>query len=312
LASAGLTKTIVVWDISNLKEAARFDHNGFELLTIAYSSDRKWLAANTIDYISPCIIAWDLNTKKEIARYDSHQDTPIASFAFSPNGKWLAAGTSRHADDKDRNIHLWEVESGKQIKEFKGHKGNIFEVAFSQDGKMLATGDGHNVFLWDLVPGGLPSRELLPKVEMEALWKDIENDDALKAYHAICRFASAPKSAFPFVRERFRIPSEERFQVLLKDLGADDYEERSRASEELASPLWEELIRKQLDIEGDVGKRDEMKKILALIYCPRKGVSLTISRATQALEFMGTAEAKAFLESLGTPDSKAASKRMKP
>jgi WD40 repeat protein len=56
----------------------------------------------------------------------------VRSVSFSPDGKWAVAGTG------DR-VLVWEAETGKKRRVFKGHTVGVDCVAFSPDGKRLAT-----------------------------------------------------------------------------------------------------------------------------------------------------------------------------
>jgi hypothetical protein len=57
--------------------------------------------------------------------------------ALTADGKILAsAGTGK-------TIDLWDVASGKQLHTLKGHTAPLFKVAFSPDGKTLASGTGN-------------------------------------------------------------------------------------------------------------------------------------------------------------------------
>jgi WD40 repeat protein len=67
-------------------------------------------------------------------------DGPSMSVAFSPDGKLLA---SAYTND---SVWLWDVESGRRLKQFKDVKvtGWVHTLAFSADGKRLAVGAGGN------------------------------------------------------------------------------------------------------------------------------------------------------------------------
>ena len=50
-------------------------------------------------------------------------------------------------------VRLWNAHTGKLRRTLTGHKGRIESLAFSPDGKMLATGGGGgdaSIKLWDL------------------------------------------------------------------------------------------------------------------------------------------------------------------
>lgn len=72
----------------------------------------------------------------------------VFSVAFSPNGKYLAAG------DSIGEIRLWQVASGTQVAIFQGHVNWVWSIAFSPDGQILASGsaDGE-VRFWKVDTG---------------------------------------------------------------------------------------------------------------------------------------------------------------
>ena len=58
----------------------------------------------------------------------------ITTLAFSPDGKTLAVGAS------DKQIHLFDVATGKLLRSFGNHLDYVWTVAWSPDGKWLASG----------------------------------------------------------------------------------------------------------------------------------------------------------------------------
>src|SRR5947208_87950 len=67
---------------------------------------------------------------------------------FAPDGKSLASSGN------DGLVRLWDAATGKEIRRFEGHKGNVDGLAFSPDGKtLLSSGGDGTVRLWDVATG---------------------------------------------------------------------------------------------------------------------------------------------------------------
>jgi len=74
--------------------------------------------------------------------------------AFSPDGSQLAAGS-------DGAVKVWDWKEGQLLHTFRGHEKNVISVAYSRDGRLLASAcTGEGVKLWDPHAGGPPLRTL--------------------------------------------------------------------------------------------------------------------------------------------------------
>ena len=98
------------------------------------------------------IALWDATdgkTLRILAQPEGNQ-RPI-TLSFSPCGKYLVSGSWWQRGLKQMPIRLWDIASGENLHTFYGHTTDVQCIAFSPDGRLMATG-GHDgiILLWDV------------------------------------------------------------------------------------------------------------------------------------------------------------------
>lgn len=94
------------------------------------------------------MVLWDTVTSAPAVRIVLPV-APMSFVAFSPDGKRLAA-----AGGSDNQAHVWTVAGGKKSLSLSGHRATVLSVAFSPDGRWLATSSAdQTVKVWDAATG---------------------------------------------------------------------------------------------------------------------------------------------------------------
>src|SRR5262249_34495991 len=106
-------------------------------------------------------------------------------------------------------------------------------LAFSHDGRRLASGDRTSILVWAL-PAPAKAKSSLTD---ERAWRDLADADAAVGLAAPRPFVSGPDAAGQSVAADLHLPPEadaKQITKLVGQLGDDDFEVRQKASEELA------------------------------------------------------------------------------
>ncbi|MEP6911222.1 MAG: WD40 repeat domain-containing protein [bacterium] len=134
--------------------------------SLAFSRQGQILAAG-LD--NGKILLWDATTRKLTGTMEGPRGR-VTDLAFTPDGSTLATVTNKKLRHPQPGvITLWDVETQRAIgSPLVGHKEIISAIAFSPDGKILASGgedaaeddrEGkHNIIFWDLDIKGADNR----------------------------------------------------------------------------------------------------------------------------------------------------------
>jgi WD40 repeat protein len=133
--------SFTLWDIRQGKKIETFNHKGFmgNAIAVAFSPDGKHFAS-----CGKGTILWDLATRQPILTFD---DNRAISLAFSPDGKYLGVAVF---SEPTPTMKIFEVATGRKIRDFKLKEDHATSIAFSPDGKYILSGSGSGKMnLWD-------------------------------------------------------------------------------------------------------------------------------------------------------------------
>jgi WD40 repeat protein len=336
LATAGLDKTVRLWEVPTGKERHQLQGGSEPFRGPVFSPDGKTLAAMT----QLTIHVWDTSTgrgRQWAALPSGHM---LGGLIFAPDGRtlvsceafgkparfwsvatgqeihpligpvegdWLAfspdgrlQATLNHWTDS--TLRLFETATGQEVRRFERERAFLSCLSFAPDSRTLATSSDGTILLWDVV-GEMP-RARLAAAELDRLWADL-GDPSPQGYQALWRLAAVPEQMLPWLRARLRpatAPARQRVARLLADLASERFAVRDQATrqlEELAELAAAEL-RQALEGQPPLEVRRRIEQLLAR-HSPRaipSGERLRRLRAVAALEHLGTAEARERLRAL--------------
>jgi hypothetical protein len=216
---------------------------------------------------------WDMASGKEKHTLEGHH-WYVVDMAFSPDGRLLASASETSFSEKGP-VFVWVAATGKRVPALPdGLRLGATAVAFSRDGRFLATAlpDGA-IQLWEvatwskrnefkghrdrattltfasggqLLSGSLDTTVLAwdlrpprvaPSVTLESAWNDLARRDAAESFKSEGRFLAAPADTVKLFAERIKpvdALDPKRVERLLADLGSNEFAVREAASKALA------------------------------------------------------------------------------
>jgi tetratricopeptide (TPR) repeat protein/WD40 repeat protein len=99
------------------------------------------------------VLVWDAATRQLLRRFDPGERGPLGAWAYSPDGRWIAAALQG-------GLLMWDVATGQVVREFADPApsadptSRLSETLFSPAGDLLVAADARgNVLLWEVASG---------------------------------------------------------------------------------------------------------------------------------------------------------------
>ena len=166
-----------VWDIETGKKLLESSVGegkkwAGRLCCVAYSPNGKLIATGgrrawttkPEDQLKPALDIWDAQTGKRIRTLEARAPGAVYAVAFSPDGKRIVSGGGNVANSAgtrlphEQDLNVWDVETGKELLDLKGHKWPVASAKFSGNGKRIVSSDSASgpappFRLWDAETG---------------------------------------------------------------------------------------------------------------------------------------------------------------
>lgn len=209
LASAGADKTVRLWNAKTGQSIGVLTGHRYRVRSLAFTPDGKLLVSGAGQFLDDkwCgeVKVWEVQSSKLRQSWSAEANNDVNSVALFPDGKLLASGglkgvsiwnpqTGRlmHSLSTDGTaalvvavspdgrtlasgsfdtlVRLWDTRSWKVKQVLKNHPSEVRAIAFSGDGKMLATytGGRREAYVWDVETAKL-KRTITNEYDVDAL-----------------------------------------------------------------------------------------------------------------------------------------------
>jgi WD40 repeat protein len=183
---------VALLDAATGKELRHVGNGGGASRWVEYSPDGKRVATATNGEIQ--LIDLDTGKRHDFPSVRGVVTQPWLALSFSPDGKYLACTNSDTWSQQQHQVTVINVATGQVNALLGGHTANVWAVAFSPDGRLLATSDAAGrVKVWERVGGPAVTAARPPLVadRLDRLVAELVKSDRTDAQIAELVFVAA-------------------------------------------------------------------------------------------------------------------------
>jgi WD40 repeat protein len=153
VGTAGFDNVAVIWDAASGKKLMTLKGHSAGLRFISWSPDGKKIATAADDRT---VRIWDARSGAQIKVLTGHSSA-VFCVVWSPDGRKLASSgcNDLHSTEKsDDTIRIWDYATGSCERVLTGQTNGIYSVAWSPDGRNIASGaNDRTICIWDAATG---------------------------------------------------------------------------------------------------------------------------------------------------------------
>lgn len=144
IASAGVDKTVQVWNANNGATITIYQGHTDEVSALSWSPDSKYIASASDD---KTIRVWEA-TSGDTSLIHSGHSREVYAVAWSPDGASIASA------GRDTTVQVWHATTGIRLFTYTGHSRRVRAIAWSPDNKGIASVDDDKIIhVWDALTG---------------------------------------------------------------------------------------------------------------------------------------------------------------
>jgi WD40 repeat protein len=149
VASGSYDCTVKVWNVATGDVEHTFQGHKNKVQSVAFSINDRSVVSGSDD---STVKIWDLATGTLRLSLEAHNDA-VESVACANNGRLIASGS------RDKKINLWDASTGELQRNLEGHSGIVRGVVFSPDSALLASrSKDKSIRIWNVKSGALQLR----------------------------------------------------------------------------------------------------------------------------------------------------------